>query len=118
VQWSDKTVGAEQFRDVLAALLRDWGTGLHLQLYEEALAHLVGGETPGLTDVEVRTPGHTLGYQRMRLVAPRVAFALTALREPNRDYESHLRRLLRHTELEAILWANLSLKVVRFTAVT
>src|SRR5438093_1616675 len=44
MQWRDKTAGAERFREVLMALLRDWGTGLDLGLYEEALTHLLGGE--------------------------------------------------------------------------
>src|SRR5206468_11663186 len=114
----DKTAGAERFREVLMALLRDWGTGLDLGLYEEALTHLLGGEAHVVAHVEVRTPEHTLGHQRMRLAAPRVAFVLTALPEADNDYESHTRRLLRHTELDAVLWANIYLKMVTFTAIT
>jgi len=117
-RWSDKEAGAAQFREVLTALLRDWGTGLDLQLYEEALTHLLGGEDHVLADVEVRTPEHSLGVQKMCLAAPRVAFTLTALPDAHADYESHSRRLLHHTELEAILWANISLKLVTFTVIT
>jgi GxxExxY protein len=118
VQWSDKAPGAARFREVLTALLRDWGTGLDLQLYEEALTHLLGGEAQVVAEVEVRTPEHTLGHHKMRLAAPRVAFALTALPDADADYESHTRRLLRHTELEAVLWANIGLKMVTFTRIT
>ena len=118
-QWRDKTPGAEHFRAVLTTILRDWGTGLDLLLYEEALTHLLGGEAQVLAEVEVRTPEHTLGHHQMRLAAPRVAFALTALPEADADYyESHSRRLLRHTDLEAILWANIGLKLVTFTTIT
>ena len=42
---------------------------------------------------------------------------MTALAEADTDYESHTRRLLRHTELEAILWANIALRSVTFTAI-
>jgi hypothetical protein len=38
--------------------------------------------------------------------------------EANANYESHTRRFLRHTELEAVLWANIGLKMVTFTAIT
>jgi hypothetical protein len=79
---------------------------------------LLGGEAQLLADVEVRTPEHVLGHQKMRLVAPRVAFVLTALPEAGAEYESHIRRLLHYTELDAILWANMSLKMVTFTAIT
>jgi GxxExxY protein len=116
--WSNKPTGAERFREVLTGLLRDWGTGLDLCLYEEALSHLLGGDARVLADVLVRTPEHKLGHQRTRLAAPRVAFTLTALPEANANYESHTRRFLRHTDLEAVLWANIGLKLVTFTAIT
>jgi hypothetical protein len=54
----------------------------------------------------------------MHLAASRVAFALTSLHEADPDFESHVRRLLRHTDLEAILWANISLKMVTFTTIS
>lgn len=115
--WSEKIPGAGRFREVLTALLRDWGTGLDLQLYEEALTHFFGGEAYVLANVEVRCKEHALGHQKMLLVAPRVAFALTALPEANADFESHTQRLLRHTELEAVLWANIGLKRVTLTTI-
>ena len=117
-RWINKQAGAARFREVLTALLRDWGTGLDLKLYEEAVAHLLGGEAQLLSDVEVRTPEHVLGHQKMRLAAPRVAFVLTALPDASAEYEKHARRLLRHTELDAILWANIGLKLVTFITIT
>ena len=117
-RWNDRTPGASRFLEVLTALLRDWGTGLDLQFYEEALIHFLGGEAQVLVNVEVRTAEHPLGHQRMDLAAPRVAFAVTALREVDPDFETHARRLLRHTDLEAILWANISLKLVTFTTIS
>ena len=54
----------------------------------------------------------------MRLAAPRVAFCLTTLPDADPDYESHARRLLRHTELDVILWANISLGLVTFTTIS
>ena len=115
--WNVQTPGAQSFRDVLVAILRDWGTGLDLLIYEDALTHLLGGESHVLSNVEVLTPQHTLGHQKMRLAAPRVAFTLTALPEPDLNFESHLRCLHRHTDLEAILWANIALKKVTFTTI-
>lgn len=114
-QWNDRVPGAGTFRETLTAILRDWGTGLDLQLYEEALTHFLGGEAQVLTEVEVRMPNHTLGHQKLRLAAPRVAFKVTALNETHGGFESHARRLLRHTDLGAILWANVGLKMVTFT---
>ena len=115
--WSVQTPGAQSFRDVLVAILRDWGIGLDLLIYEDAVTHFLGGELRVFSNVEVRTPQHVLGHQKMRLAAPRVAFTLTALPEAELDFESHLRRLHRHTDLEAILWANIALKKLTFTTI-
>jgi GxxExxY protein len=117
-RWNDRTLGGSRFREVLTALLRDWGTGLELPLYEEVLTHLLGGEARVLTDVEVRMPDHTLGHQKMRLAAPRTAFTLTALGQPSPNFETHARRLLCHADLDAILWADLGLKCVTFTTIS
>ena len=116
--WKDRAPGARPFQEVLTALLRDWGTGLDLQLYEEALTHFFGGEASVLANVEVSTAEHSLGHQKMRLAAPHVAFTLTALHQADPEFESHARRLLRHTDLEAILWANIGLKMVTFTTIS
>jgi GxxExxY protein len=115
--WNDKIPGAERFRETLIRLLRDLGTGLDLHLYEEALTHLLGGEAQVVANIEVRTPEHTLGHQKLRLASSRAAFFLTTRPEASAEYESHARRLLRHTDLEAILWANISLKTVTLTAI-
>jgi hypothetical protein len=40
------------------------------------------------------------------------------LPEADADYESHTRRLLRYTDLEAVLWANIGIKLVAFTSIT
>jgi GxxExxY protein len=115
--WSAQTSGAKSFRDVLVAILRDWGTGLDLLIYEDALTHFLGGELRVLCNVKVCTPQHTVGHQKMRLAAPRAAFMLTALPEADVNFESHLRRLHRHSDLEAILWVNIALKKVTFTTI-
>jgi len=54
---------------------------------------------------------------KLRLAAPRVAFTLTALPKADADYESHAQRLLRHTRLDALLWANVDLKLVTLTTI-
>lgn len=114
--WDESIPGATRFAEVLTALHRDWGTGLQLSLYEEALTHFLGGDAAVLGDVEVQTPEHALGHQTMHRAAPRTAFVLTALTMPAPNFETHARRLLGHTHLEAILWANLGLRCVTLSA--
>jgi GxxExxY protein len=112
--WDDGVGGAELFSDTLLALLQDWGTGLELALYDEAMVHFFGGETQAVRSVEVQTPDHPVGQQKMRLAAPGVAFKITGLEENLKDFEAHSIRLLEHTNLDAILWANISRRTLTF----
>jgi GxxExxY protein len=113
LRWDDAVPGGSRFREVLTSLLQDWGTCLELPLYEEAVTHFFGGEARMLTEVPVRTPDHVLGHQKMRLVADGVAFVLTALGDGTDSFEAHAQRLIRHTDLRAILWADIGLRCVR-----
>jgi GxxExxY protein len=107
--WNRRTAGAQQFEDAVVGLLNDWGTCLQLSLYEEALVHCLGGEALVRHDGAVLLQGQTIGEQVFRCAAPGVAFKLTALEstEACDRFEDHTHRLLAHTDLSAILWANL-----------
>ncbi len=109
--------GASFFHDHLTSMIQDWGSGLETGLYEEALTHFLGGEERVLLPVSVMGAKGKLHDQKMRLLAPDVAFKLTAF--PNRvaAFEVHARRLLQHMSLKAIHWANLTHKHVTFTTI-
>ena len=51
----------------------------------------------------------------MRFAADDVAFKLTAFKADNEHFLEHVRRLLRHVDLRAILWININLERVTFT---
>ena len=114
-RWNRIVPGATRVEEILVPLVRDWGIGLELPLYEDALAHFLGGEAAVICDVEVLGNGVSLGVQRLRLAAPRVAFKLTAFSEHLDAFETHARRFLRHTALDAILWANIARNRVTLT---
>ncbi|MEW6302656.1 MAG: GxxExxY protein [Verrucomicrobiota bacterium] len=110
--WNKSVAQAGFFAEVLVELLRDWGTGLDLQLYEEAVTHFLGGESRVLSDIVINASGRTLGSQSFRLAAPRIAFKLTAFESQRNAFEEHAHRLLRYSDLDAILWANIALRIV------
>lgn len=112
-----QTSGAEFFHDTLVALAQDWGVGLELGLYEEALTHFLGGEDRVLLPVPVMGRNGHLHDQKMRLLAPDVAFKLTALSDEENNFASHAARLIKHTSLKAIHWANLTTQRVTFTTI-
>ena len=60
--------------------------------------------------------GH-LADQRMRLVTPESAFKLTALSKPSNNLLTNARKLLRHTPLKVIHWANLTHDEITLTTI-
>lgn len=116
-EWDDRLPGAERFRGLLTELCFAWGTGLELSLYEEAMTHLLGGERVVHVPVPVFGISGHLAYQRMRMAAPEIAFRLTSLPDRLDSFAIHAAGFLRHTPLEAILWANITPQSIRFAAI-
>jgi GxxExxY protein len=116
-RWDCSVPGNNVILDSLVSVLRDWGTGLELSLYESVVTHFLGGEDAVFCNVAVQGSRQPLGYQQMRLAAPRVAFRLTAFDAEPCYYEEHARRLLVHTDLQAILWINIGLHEVKFVTI-
>lgn len=116
--WNRQVAGADALRDTLMPLIADWGAGLETALYEAAITHFLGGEDKVLMSVPVRGPKGHLADQRMRLAAPGAAFKVTALQDRLDDFERQAIRLLRHTNLAAIHWINITQTSIRFTTLS
>jgi GxxExxY protein len=115
--WDRNTIGAEAFRDTLTTLVHDWGTGLDIALYEEGLEHFFNKAQPLNPTVPVFGNSGHLADQRMRLVTPEAAFKLTALSKPSNNLPTNARKLLRHTPLKVIHWANLTNDEITLTTI-
>ena len=111
-QWTE--FGDLHLRDWLTALLRELGAGLDFALYQDAVSELCGGEERVKQRIEVTSGGETIATQCFRLVHPQVAFKITTLGDELADFEFHARRLLAHTQLDAIQWININRKCVTF----
>ncbi|MDX2044212.1 MAG: GxxExxY protein [Acidobacteriota bacterium] len=107
--WDESIPDAQLFGNILTQILADWGSCLGLALYEGALTHFFGGEENVLRPVTVHFDGVELGQQRLRLASERVAFKLTAFESTDAQerFVHHAKRLIAHTEIDALLWANL-----------
>lgn len=112
--WNRASPGCAEFQDYVVGLFRDWGTGLDVHLYEQAVIHRYGGREQVECPVEVLWEGHAVGQHLVRLIAPATAFKITTLRKDLPAYESNLRRFLDHTNLERVFWANVQLGQVTF----
>lgn len=107
-----------RLKELMIAVLRDWGTGLDIGLYEEVAAFLCGQPPDSQEDVEIRLGGRTVGVQPFRIVAPSAALRVSAL-PTNRlaEYQTHLESCLHHTSLRVIQWINITRQAVQFRTV-
>jgi len=110
-------IGDKPILEWCVAFLRDIGTGLDTNLYEEAVTHYLGGEGQVLQDVEIIYGKTVLGPQKFRLVAPGVTFKVTASSAAPSLFEIHARRLLEHARMDAIQWINVTLNEVSFQTI-
>ena len=113
--WHEAAGSCTDMRQLMTAILRDWGTGLDLSLYSEALTHFLGGDEAVLQPVDIVSRGRRLGQQILRLAAPHVAFKITALPlEECASFEQHAIRFLQRTTLQSIQWINITHQLVTF----
>lgn len=116
-RWKGLTPACSTLRERLCDLLRDWGAFLEINLYQEALIHFLGGKAAIEQPVSLIRNGIALAEQKMFVCAPGIAFRMTAVTEDQQHVESHLRRLLNHTNLRAIQWINLNHARIEFTTI-
>jgi GxxExxY protein len=114
-EWADVEPSRVGFQKWFVELLRDWGAGLDLALYEEAASHFYHGTEPSEGVVSVLRGERVVAQQPIRLAAAQVALRITAIDAPNlKSFSEHLRRFLDHTSLEAIQWINVRRDIVTF----
>jgi len=116
-RWQELTPACAVLRQTILDLLEDWGAFLEIGLYEEALIHLLGSQEKIEQRIGLHRNEVALGTQRMFMHSPEAAFRLTAVTEGQEHVESHLRRLLALTNLNAIQWINLNHSRIEFTTV-
>jgi len=120
MDWDSSLPGTDAFATLLMDLLHDWGTGLDLSLYEEALTHFLGGETQVIRPATVTLDAEVVGTQALRFTAPGMAFKLTAFEseEPQNRFLTHLEKLVAHTRIAGLVWANIARREVTFRLLT
>ncbi len=110
--------GECKLKELLVAILHDWGTCLDTALYQEALIHFMGGPQQAVRPVEIFVGGEKIGQQKLNLLSPETSVCISTLNDGNSRYEEQLRRFLQHTPLKAIQWVNIGRKLVTFKTIT
>ncbi len=116
--WDASVEGAPLMRRRVEALLRDWGVGLEVQLYNEAMIHFLGGEERVVQEIDIISEGRCISHKKVQLAEKNACFRITALNNRLEEFESHALRFLRHTELKHLLWINVGLRTVTMKTLT
>ncbi|MSU50148.1 MAG: GxxExxY protein [Opitutus sp.] len=107
----------DSFVSLVVDLVSDWGTGLETALYVRALTHVLGGDEVVIRQLPMTRAGHSLGNQRFHLAAPETAFILTSYSLVEALQQTHLNRLLEASPLARLIWVNIALHDLTFTAI-
>jgi GxxExxY protein len=116
--WNNAVEQAPEIRQRVEAFLRDWGTGLDLQLYVDALTHFLGGEDRVVHEIAVISEGRCLSHQKVRCAGKDSLFKITALTDGLENFESNAMKFLQHTHLKHMLWINVTLRNVTMKTLT
>lgn len=112
--WDSSLERSSEFRSFVEELVRDWGSGLDLQLYTDAVVHFLGGEEKVLRDIEIISNGNRIGRKKGHYAAKDTLFKFTALSDSLESFESHTQRFLAQTNLQHLYWINITLRQVTF----
>lgn len=104
--WDAAVLRASEIRCLVEEFIRDWGTGLDLQLYVDALTYYLGGEDCVVQNIDIMSEGRCIGHQKVRLAGIDAAFKFTTFTSSLENFESHALRFLKHTDLKYLLWIN------------
>ncbi len=116
--WDRSLPDLRNFEELVTSGLRDWGTGLDLQLYSNLLIYFYGGQAAVEREIDVVSGGQQLGRHSARMINPAMAYRLTSIQRDLKAFESNLRRFIEFTTLEHLLWVNITLHKVLFVLIS
>lgn len=114
---SENYAGDPGFLKMVVDLLSDWGTGLSVSLYRQALVHMLGGDDIVERMMPLVRQGHPLPSQRFHLVDEATAFEITTFPKMEEGYATQLNRLLQLSPLKKLHWVNISHGQLTFSTI-
>lgn len=108
--------GCARIKETIVEMIQDWGVGLELPLYHQAIVHLLGGEELMTRQLPLSRDGISLGSQRFHLMDDHSAFRVTAHERPSHSTARELARLVQYSSLRQMHWINISRSQVLFTS--
>ena len=104
--WEDVDDDSRRFRGLFDDLLADWGVFLDTRLFYDAIGHFWSGEDEVVSEVDVVSGERRVGAQRLCLLNERTGFRISSVAGDSSFYEEHLRRFVRHANIDVLQWVN------------
>jgi len=113
-EWTATDGFGQSEKSLVCDMLRDWGTGLHCTLYNDALSHFLGGQDGYLKKVDVFHNGKCVAHQVIPCCGISTTLHLTTFQSENTWYQHQLMRLIQTTRIESAQWINIARKNITF----
>lgn len=112
------TPKCERLVFLLEELIKDFGTHLSNQLYNDAFIDFFGGENECVRRLELHAEQVLLGSHSVQLYAPNCAFVISTLSRDQVAYSRHLKVLMDLTSLYGIQWINFNRSKIELTTIS
>ncbi len=103
-----------RWKEWITSALRDWGTGLDLALYTDALIHALGGREQAEREMPVVVNRRSCGTQKAIFTDPESIVRVSSFPEKLASWEHHLQQFARFAQVHAVHWLNIGRGVVTF----
>ena len=104
-------------KELIIALLNDWGVYLEMNLFYEAIYYFRGGKEKVVQNLDIVHNSSILGKQKLNLLNSDIAFKITAFTRELESYEKHLCRFVNISNLKAMQWINFNRDVITFKTI-
>ena len=117
-QWKRFNASGDRMRELLSAILDDWGAFLQVSLYRDAIIHFFGGADTALQRIPIFDNQNEVGQHEVCLIAEDTCLAMTALNSGAETMQDHLQRFLSHTKLACLQWVNFNQHEIELQTIT
>ena len=117
-EWLTTTEKCSELKSIFIALLEEWGAFLDYNVYNEAITHFLSNGQSIIRPVDVYFNGQIAGNQKMHLLNNTTAFHLSAITRKFASYDNNIKRLINHTNIDAVQWINLNHNNISFKTIS
>lgn len=117
-QWQPTSRQHNLFKDLLRDIASDIGLSLDITLYNDIMSFLREERFPVIQPIDIICSNKVIGQQPIHLFDADTAFKISAITSHHNAYKKNIIKLLNHTKLNSVLWANLEKHQITFETIS